>query len=270
MSEHWNDLISDYLDGVLATAERGAFEAHVAICGACARDLAALREVIARARALEGRAPDSDLWPSIRSRIEAADRARAARGEPALAAQGEPVLVARGEPSLAARAGRGAFRFALPRRVQITMPQTIAAGLALILLSGGAVWWAMRGAGIIPSGPGAAAPVSAARPAAGSAASLAALPAVDAGARLAAYEAHYDQAIADLERTLEQHRSTLDTSTVRVVEQNLAIIDRAILQARRALEADPASPYLHEHLALEMKLKLNLLRRAAAFSGARG
>jgi hypothetical protein len=54
---------------------------------------------------------------------------------------------------------------------------------------------------------------------------------------------------------------------VRVVEQNLVIIDHAIEQARRALERDPASPYLHQHLALEMKLKLDLLRRTAAFAG---
>jgi hypothetical protein len=86
-------------------------------------------------------------------------------------------------------------------------------------------------------------------------------------AQYAAYEAHYDQAVAELERTLEEHRSELDTSTVRVVQQDLIIIDHAIAQARRALEADPASPYLHQHLALQMKLKLDLLRRTAAFAG---
>jgi hypothetical protein len=86
-------------------------------------------------------------------------------------------------------------------------------------------------------------------------------------AQYAAYEAHYDQAIAELERTVQEHRTELDTSTVRVVEQNLVIIDHAIEQARRALERDPASPYLHQHLALEMKLKLDLLRRTAAFAG---
>jgi len=54
------------------------------------------------------------------------------------------------------------------------------------------------------------------------------------------------------------------------VEQNLAIIDRAIDQARRALAADPASPYLHQHLALQMKAKLELLRRTTALAAAQG
>src|SRR5438876_109180 len=76
------------------------------------------------------------------------------------------------------------------------------------------------------------------------------------------------EAVAELQRTLEQHRTELDSSTVRIVEQNLAVIDRAILQARRALAADPASPYLHQHLALQLKLKLDLLRRTAELSGA--
>jgi hypothetical protein len=50
---------------------------------------------------------------------------------------------------------------------------------------------------------------------------------------------------------------------VRVIEQNLAAIDRAIAQAQGALLADPANLYLNTHLAETMRRKLELLRRAA-------
>jgi hypothetical protein len=58
-------------------------------------------------------------------------------------------------------------------------------------------------------------------------------------------------------------RGQLDTTTIKVIEQNLAAIDQAIAQAQRALEADPANMYLNTHLAETMRRKLELLRQAA-------
>ena len=75
-------------------------------------------------------------------------------------------------------------------------------------------------------------------------------------------------AIAELERTLLASREQLDTATVRVIEENLWIIDRAIAQAQRAISQDPASAYLHEHLAVTMRQKLEFLRQAAQMAGA--
>jgi hypothetical protein len=69
--------------------------------------------------------------------------------------------------------------------------------------------------------------------------------------------------VADLERVLAGGRGQLDTTTIRVIEQNLAAIDQAIAQAQRALEADPANLYLNTHLAETMRRKLELLRQAA-------
>jgi hypothetical protein len=74
----------------------------------------------------------------------------------------------------------------------------------------------------------------------------------------------YASAVADLEQVLANGRGQLDTTTVRVIEQNLAAIDRAIAQAQRALNADPANLYLNTHLAETMRRKLDLLRQAAA------
>jgi len=85
------------------------------------------------------------------------------------------------------------------------------------------------------------------------------------------YEANpkYAAAVARLERVLAQGRGRLDTATVRVIEKNLGIIDRAIRDAQSALAADPANSYLNLHLAQEMRRKLELLRQAAALAGAR-
>ena len=75
-------------------------------------------------------------------------------------------------------------------------------------------------------------------------------------------EARYDAAVAELQRVLYEHRAELDTATVRILEQNLALIDRATEEARRALAADPANPYLHGHLAEQMMRKIRLLKLA--------
>ena len=78
----------------------------------------------------------------------------------------------------------------------------------------------------------------------------------------------YDAAVADLERVLAEGRGRLDTATVRVLEQNLRVIDQAIEQARRAVAADSANAYLNSHLAETMRRKLELLRQAASLVSA--
>lgn len=72
-----------------------------------------------------------------------------------------------------------------------------------------------------------------------------------------------DSAITELERILAEGHGRLDTSTVRILAQNLALIDRAIEQARKALESDPGNAYLNDHLARTMRKKIDVLRRAA-------
>lgn len=74
--------------------------------------------------------------------------------------------------------------------------------------------------------------------------------------------ADYDAASADLERVLEARRSRLSPATVQAVEQSLRTIDRAIGEARAALEKDPASRDLMDLLDSVYRQKLDLLRRA--------
>jgi hypothetical protein len=76
----------------------------------------------------------------------------------------------------------------------------------------------------------------------------------------------YDQEIAQLRTILEQSTLELDEKTVRVVAENLRVIDDAIAAARQALAADPASALLSQQLAGAYDMKLDLLRRLAALS----
>src|SRR4051812_40768658 len=108
-----------------------------------------------------------------------------------------------------ARAGSrlSPFRRALTARLSFTIPPGGAAGLTLMLLSGSLVWMARSG-----------------DPRADVPAIRAQVPVEDVPAIAPANFAdkHYDAAIAELERTLADRRSTLDAQTVRVLEENLA------------------------------------------------
>lgn len=129
------------------------------------------------------------------------------------------------------------------RRIAFSVPQLAAAGLAAMLLGSGALWVAFQQGGG-SNGP-VAAPVAA--------------PAVPAASPAQTYGA----AIADLETVLQASRSTLDTATVRVLEESLVAIDRAIAEAQAALAEDPASRYLQNHLSFTMRQKLELLNQTA-------
>jgi Putative zinc-finger len=213
--DSYTDRLSDYLDDELSASERSHVDAHLRECGECRTTLADLRAVAARAARLTDAAPATDLWPGVATRIG-------------------------GKP--------GVLPFRLARRITFTLPQLVAASLALMVLSGGVVWLARLG-GDRTDFPRVVAEVA---------------PAVSP-ANFA--DAHFDDAIADLQQTLDAGRAKLDPETVRVLEANLAAIDRAIDQCRRALAADPANAYLNGHLAEAKRRKLALLRRATALAG---
>ena len=227
MSDQWTDRLSEYLDDELPPDERSALEQHLRHCAACGAVLADLKRIVTRARGLEDRPPERDLWPGIAARIGAGS--------------GETQAI-----DLAAARRRWSF----------SLPQLIAAGIALMAASGGAAWLLHPAAqssvavrDTIPTTPVVAGGNLSAR---------------NAGDRSRIAGQSYAAAVADLERVLTQGRGRLDTTTVRVIERNLATIDSAIAQARRALAADSANVYLNSHLAETMQRKLDLLRQAAA------
>ena len=70
MNTHWTERLSEYLDGELASDERAACEAHLAVCAACHDTLDELRAVITTAKATPDVMPVTDLWPGILQQIE--------------------------------------------------------------------------------------------------------------------------------------------------------------------------------------------------------
>lgn len=210
MNDQWTDRLSDYIDGELDNEQRAALEAHLATCGDCRATLEDLRRVVGRAKSLADRAPRTDLWRGIAEQIRR-----------------EQI------PDVRDRLVR--------RRFSLTVGQLLAASLALVLLSGGGAWLALKPTAI---------PVSEARP----------------GTPITpvTWTTRTDLAVAELQEALTRNESRLDTATVRVVRQNLAVIDQAIAEARSALESDPGNTYLNLHLANTMRRKVELLRRVNA------
>lgn len=116
MSEHPTERLSAYIDGELTADQRTSVEQHLETCADCQGVLADLRGIVVRARSLEDRPPEKDLWTGIEARLEE-----------------RPVVV----PLETHRARR---------RLSFTMPQIAAAAVALIVLSVSATWWARSGA----------------------------------------------------------------------------------------------------------------------------
>jgi anti-sigma factor RsiW len=221
MSDQWTPRLSEYVDGELEPAERQRLEAHLAGCEECRETVEELRLVVAQAGALTDRPPRAELWTGIARRI---------RGV--------------GAVDLTEHRAR--------RRVQLSIPQLLAAGVALAAVGAGTMWLAQ------PEAPMAGGPSPAEQPAGFTVAGMpVSFTATDSG---------FDAAVGDLMHVMELHRGQLDTSTVRVIEESLAAIDQAIAEARAALAADPANAYLHAHLTKTMRHKLHLLRQAAAIA----
>ena len=215
MNDQWTNRLSEYIDGELDSSERVALEAHLATCGECRVTLAELRGVAAHAKVLEDSEPATDLWPGVAKQIR--------RGH----VVDHPVR----------------------RRFSFTVPQLLAASIALVLLSAGVMWTALHSRGQSNNRPVAEVqrssnpPITAAR-----------------------WRVQSDMAIAELQDALTVNEGKLDTATVRVVRENLAVIDRAIAQAQKALRHDPGNTYLNLHLANTMRQKIELLRRANALA----
>ena len=220
-----NDIInqlSAYLDGELSPAERARVDEHVARYTECYTGLYDLKAIVVTAPYYEGEAPKHDLWSGIQAGIS------------------EHKEVPLGAVSRKPEAGR---RFSLV--------QLIAASVAFAAVVGGGVYFAVRPPTAAESPSAVAQRPSPAEPAATNIASN----------RARAGEV-YDAAVGDLERVLAEGKDQLDPKTLKVIEENLRIIDRAIAEARSAIAADPANAYLRSQVAANMRRKLDILRQA--------
>ncbi len=215
--------LSAYLDGELSPDERARVDAHVAACAECRVVLDDLKAIVVTAPYYEGEAPKRDLWAGIAQGIQAEK-----------------------EVPISGRRATGYGR-------QFSLGQLIAASLAFAAIAGGSVYVALRqpAAGVqLPETVAQDPSPVARRPSPGI---------TNASTRAGEV---YDAAVGDLERVLAEGRDQLDAKTLKVIEDNLRIIDRAIAEARSAIAADPANGYLRGQVAANMRRKLDILRQA--------
>lgn len=225
MKHDWTDRLSEYLDGGLSPEEATTIEAHLTECDECSEVLGELRSVMARARALEDAPPSRDLWEGIRDGISPAEA-----------------------PEVVDLANRIAGVERTRRRVSFSVPQLVAAALALVFASGGTAWMVRSNTADIGS----------------RGAPLPATPAVAVSSDPAVPGDSQTDELAELEELLARHRSELSPATVRILEKNISAIDRAIRDSLEALAADPGNTFLEGHLQRSRERKLEYLREASA------
>jgi len=227
MSDRWTDLLSDHLDGDLAAAEDRALTRHLESCEECRATLEQLRRVKERARTLVDPPAPDDLWAGIASRL----------GPAGSTSDAEP------------RAPR--VQALSPHRSAWSPPLALAAGIALLLVSAGALWLALHRTPGAPAG-----------------GALATGPTTGEAVRPASFDAaHVESEIADLQRALDRGRGKLDPKTIAVLEKNLKLIREATEDARRALAQDPANRDLQDYFAGTVQRKVDMMRRASALAG---
>ena len=218
--ERYLNAIQELVDGTLGPIRRAELELHLESCDAC-RALAEDLQAIARtAQSLEPRTPPDRVWQHIAGRLRAENRV-SGTGTTAVRRHGVAIL------ALAA---------------------------ALVFVVGASLYLLKRQAPVAPatsapaaSAPAASAPAAAPQSAQGNSAAGAPVQAVDIGTELALVEKHFQNVI--------EQSSTRDPATAAVLQKNLLVMNEAIAESRKALEADPQnrSAQLYENLKRKIR-----------------
>jgi anti-sigma factor RsiW len=232
MNRHLDETrINDLVDDVMAVPERRQADAHIAACAEC-------RESVLRIRALRADlallprdiAPPARVLAGVRAQMAAAD------------------ILTHGA------AGRAARWYSRPSVLA-------AAAVVLVALSSAATASWLR----LTSDPAEAGVAAGA-----DAPPLTATNGPGTGlVAVHAMEKSYEDAIAEVQRALSEQQSDLSPETLRILQANIDIIDRALGEARAALHADPANGALAEMLRSGYERKLDVLRSASSHTRAR-
>lgn len=143
-----------------------------------------------------------------------------------------------------------------PRRrgiVVLRWPVALAAGLAIAVLSAGAVTMFLRHTALPATGT------------VGNAGTIA----VEAVAFTAA-DSTLERAIRDLEATVRASMSRLDPSTRAGIEQSINSLDHAVSDAAVARRAAPGSPRAERYFTAKLRQKLDALENVARLTARRG
>jgi len=230
------DRLGDVVDGGALPETAVEIARHLAGCAACRDEDQAIRSLKAAAAALPPEiAPGRDLWAAIEPSLAGG------RSTPA------PVPVPRARP--------GWFR-----------PAVAAAALAAILAGAGWLAMVMRRSAPEPSTeiasvPAALPPSGAApgRPDEGHATVPASIPAAGASG-LASAELSFQEAKQEMRNALYERRKSLSPETLKKVDQDLKIIEDAIVEIRTAVDRDPGNRELQKMLVATRQREVALLR----------
>ena len=239
--DHVDHLLSAWFEGDLGEADRRAVDAHLRQCLRCAalvRDIEGIRHDAANLPPL---APSRDLWAGIAARIEAPVIELPTRQAARVPARRTWQMAAAAVLLMAASSG---VTYVLTKRsVDGDAPAMVATTDSQMtpttVSDVPGVVTPPRRAPRSPNAPPVL--VSEPRPA----------------------ELAFNSEITRLRSILDQRRASLDPATIAVVEQSLKAIDLAISDARTALAADAASPFLNDQLNRALEKKVSVLRRVA-------
>ncbi len=238
--------LSAYLEGNLAETERVIVTQHTSACDACGALLRDLDEIVTAAAALPPLSPSRDLWTAI---------------EPRLASS----VIDLGTRNTAQRGGF------ITRTVSVR--QFAAAAAFLVAASSAVTWRFMRTQPALGVAPVELA-VNFNTPVVPSVNALTAadtvmpvafntVPANYDATALSDADDVYLQQIAGLRGLVDARFADLDSVTVSELRRNLAIIDQAIADSRRALARSPKNQVLSSQLDRALQTKLALMRRVA-------
>ncbi len=252
-----DERLGDYLEGALDDSTAAAIELHLSGCAGCRAVVQDFERITQSAAALPELTPSHDLWPTIAQRIQVP-----------VADLGARTAARRGAASPPAwrRWRTGAMAAGLVGITAITTyvvsgrPATSSVAQSAggdSALAAPVVSLAATPLDTSPSSTPIGGP-----PTLTSAPAPAAATPVTGTTRVPARET-FTSEISTLRGIVSERRDQLDPRTIAVLETSISTIDSAIADARRALEADPASRFLSSQLNKALEKKLGLLRTVA-------
>ena len=218
--------LSDYVDGGLEAATRASVESHLAACAACADVVRDFEQLRAAARTLGPIEPPGHVWLEVAGRLH-------------LEAPLEPRAIPQGS---------------VPSH---QLWQWLGLAAALLLITTGA-YLLRRIPARGPETTAAAVPAKGNPATAGNPAAAGSVEAFEQELKQA--EDHYDKAIAELEAIAKNNDGSMDPVVTATLQRNLTTIDRAIVESRDALNANPSSEPARDSLFEALRQKVGVLQ----------
>ncbi|MPY87156.1 MAG: hypothetical protein GEU99_04460 [Luteitalea sp.] len=231
-------LLADLVDDTLDPAAAARAEAHLSTCARCGALVRDLREVRQAAAGLPSLSPPPDAWTRIRAVLEAEQSS--VQSDVARPQDIRPVATRPWPPVRA---------IATPRKLAV-WGRLAAAAAVLVLATGAGLWslWTTRER---------LEPVGSTRTEAGDQRAGDLVATVESEIELAAE--HYENAIAALAATARASGTELDPAVMATLKTNLALVDQAIDDSRRALRAQPDNLVAQASLLDAFRRKVTLL-----------